>query len=269
MEFGATYPLNGVKTIEVGLKDIRKFKGAFGVSLKGMKKQDVLAALPPYARDLRRRFPEWKIQFIQQNRDFYKKIKKSLMPGFRQFAVFLQVSRNSEVLDNLLKNISFQPDTSYVSKEAAQKHLIALGVPMQKIVDALVDYRCEDPRDTASFTGVLVTIGEALRRDPDLMATVYRTRPSAVGGHRDVDDDDDTIENFLQGRTDRVGAYPGDTFFEQLDRLSVQLHAYDLRQHRKVVATAAPLIALHIPPSLARDWLIQVQAGQSRNMPRR
>jgi hypothetical protein len=138
---------------------------------------------------------------------------------------------------------------------------------MQKIVDALVEYRCEDPRDTASFTGVLVTVGEALRRDPNLTATVYRMRPGA-SGRRDIDDDDGTIENFLQGRTDRAGAYPGDTFFQKPDQLSVQLHAYDLRQKGKVVATAAPLIVLHIPPALARDWLIQVQAGQPNNMPR-
>jgi hypothetical protein len=175
-------------------------------------------------------------------------------------------SANTAVLANLIKGLSFQPDTSYVSKEAAQQHLIALDVPMQKIVDALVDYRCEDPRDTASFTGVLVTVGEALRRDPSLKATVYKMRPIA-GGRRDIDDDDGTVENFLQGRTDRVGGYPGDTFFQKPDQLSVQLHAYDLRQKGKVVATAAPLLVLHIPPALARDWLIQVQAGQPSNMP--
>ena len=173
---------------------------------------------------------------------------------------------NTGVLAILGQGLNFQPDASYLSNEAAQKHLVSLDVPMQKIVDALVDYRFEDPRDTASFTGVLVTIGEALRRNPNLTATVYRMRPSAVGGRRDIDDDDGTIENFLQGRTDRAGGYPGDTFFQKPDQLSIQLHAYDLRQKKEVVATAAPLIALHIPAALAKDWLVQVQAGQPQNL---
>jgi hypothetical protein len=172
---------------------------------------------------------------------------------------------NAAVLKGLVEGLNFRADTSYASNELAQKHLVALNIPMQKVIDALVDYRCEDPRDTASFTGVLVTIGEALRRDPSLTATVYRMRPSA-GGRRDISDADGTIENFLQGRTDRPGGYPGDTFFQKPDQLSVQLHAYDLRQKKKVVATAAPLLALHIPAALAKDWLIQVQSGQPQNL---
>lgn len=93
MEFGATYPLNRAKTIEAGLKDIRKCRGSFGVSLKRMKKQEVLAALPPYARDARRHFPEWKIHFIEQNRDFYKKNKKVIdawLPAIRTFSPSFQ-----------------------------------------------------------------------------------------------------------------------------------------------------------------------------------
>jgi hypothetical protein len=168
---------------------------------------------------------------------------------------------NASTLQALVAGLRFNPDTSHVSKEAAQKHEIAGGVPMQRIIDALVGYQAEDPRDTASFTGILVTLGEALRRDPNLTATVYKMRPAASGGHRDINDDG-TIENFLQGRTDRAGAYPGDTFFKQPDQLSVQLHAYDLRQKGKTVATAAPLLVLHVPPALARNWLVQVQSGQ-------
>ena len=105
------------------------------------------------------------------------------------------------------------PDTTYVSKEVAQQHEIATA-SMQKIIDALTDYRFDDPRDTAAFTGLLVTIAEAYRNDSSLTAAVYRMRPKATGGHRDINADG-TIENFLQGRTDRPGGYPGDTFFDR------------------------------------------------------
>jgi hypothetical protein len=151
-------------------------------------------------------------------------------------------------------------DNTYVSKEAAQRHEIATSVPMQRVIEALAEYQLEDPRDTASFTGLLVTLGGALRRDPALAATVYKMRPTA-GGRRDIKGDG-TIENFLQGRTDRVGGYPGDAFFQRPDQLSVQLHAYDLRLGGKTVAKAAPLPVFHVPPVLARDWLVQVQSGQ-------
>lgn len=170
---------------------------------------------------------------------------------------------NTQTLAKLMASLTFKPDTSYVSNEAAQKHQIAKSVSMQMIIDTLTDYRFEDPRDTASFTGLLVTIAEAFRTNANLKATVYRMRPTA-SGHRDINVDG-TIDNFLQGRTDRKGGYPGDTFFQQPDELSLQIHSYDLRLKgkTKVIAPAAPLIVFHVPRSLARDWLVQVQRGQN------
>ena len=93
MEFGATYPLNQSKTIEAGLREVRRHKGAFGELLKGLDKREALSALPPYARDLRRRFPEWKVQFIEQNRQFYrdnKNIIDAWLPTIRAFAPSFQ-----------------------------------------------------------------------------------------------------------------------------------------------------------------------------------
>ena len=169
---------------------------------------------------------------------------------------------NDETLSNLINAVQFRDDQSFVSTEIAQQHKVARSVSMQKIIEALTEYRFEDPRDTAAFTGLLITIAEAFRNNDQLTATVYKMRPK-TSGRRDINDDG-TIENFLQGRTDRVGGYPGDTFFTQPNELILQLHHYDLRKsNKKVVATAAPLIAVHVPPALARNWLIQVQRGQN------
>jgi hypothetical protein len=171
---------------------------------------------------------------------------------------------NAEVLARLVASQSFQRDTTYVSSETAQQHEISLTVPMQAVIDALTEYRFDEPRDTAAFTGLLITIAEALRNDKDLTATVYKMRPKASGGRRDIYEDG-TIDNFLQGRTDRAGGYPGDTFYQQPDRLSIQIHSYDLRSKKgaKMLASAAPLVAVHVPASLARDWLFQAQSGQN------
>lgn len=169
---------------------------------------------------------------------------------------------NTGTLQRLVSTLhnQFVPDTTYLSNEAAQKHEIASCVPMQHILDMLTDYQLEEPRDTAAFTGLLVTLVEALRQDANLTAAVYRMRPTARL-YRSINDDG-TIDNFLQGRTDRTGGYPGDTFYQQPNQLSVQLHAYDLRQNGSTVAVFAPLLVFHVPSALARSWLIQVQNGQ-------
>lgn len=71
MEFGATYPLNGPTPYARGYKGLGKFKGAFGRPLKRLRADAVRDALPGYARTTLSEFPDWKIDFIQKNRNFY------------------------------------------------------------------------------------------------------------------------------------------------------------------------------------------------------
>lgn len=80
MEFGATYPVATATPIHQGLLKIRSFKGAFGAKLTGLSAAQVLAALPPYARNTSACFPEWKIQFIEQNRAYYRRHKQVIEP---------------------------------------------------------------------------------------------------------------------------------------------------------------------------------------------
>jgi hypothetical protein len=173
-------------------------------------------------------------------------------------------SANMDVLDTLLKGLDLKNDTSYPAKSAAQQHMVDPNVPLSKIIDALVDYRFEDPRDTAGFTGLLITLAEGLRQDSNATAAVYRMRPSA-SGTREVMNDDGEIENFLQGRTATAGggqSYPGDVSFVAGDKVSLQIHVYDLTLKKKPFARSAPLITVHVPAALAADWLVQVQRGQ-------
>ncbi len=65
MEFGANYPLEGPPPSLRSAKAMRPFKGAFGKSLEGLEKKEVMANLPAYAR-ADRRFPKWKVEFIEQ-----------------------------------------------------------------------------------------------------------------------------------------------------------------------------------------------------------
>lgn len=93
MEFGATYPYTDRSPFGVGLGSVGAFKGSFGQSLHAPSKKDVLAALPPYARDPVMIFPKWKIDFIRQNRELYKRHKVWIdqwLPSILEFAPSFQ-----------------------------------------------------------------------------------------------------------------------------------------------------------------------------------
>lgn len=76
MEFGATYPYAEKSPITIGPTNLGAYKGSFGKPLRGLPKEEVLAALPSYARDRSKAFPKWKIDFIRQNRELYQRHKE-------------------------------------------------------------------------------------------------------------------------------------------------------------------------------------------------
>jgi DNA (cytosine-5)-methyltransferase 1 len=73
--------------------EFKTFGGAFGKSLRGLKKRAIIAALPPYARASKTSFPPWKVEFIEQNRAFYTRHKKVIdawLPSIKEFAPSFQ-----------------------------------------------------------------------------------------------------------------------------------------------------------------------------------
>jgi len=172
---------------------------------------------------------------------------------------------NNKIFSKLITKLNLQPDMTYIASLPAQRHEVDRNVPLTHVVDALVDYKVEDRRDTAALTGLLVSLGEILKKDSHATAAIYRMRPQA-GGSRSIDTDGG-IENFQQGPTRTAKgsiSYPGDAYFKAADRLSLQLHNLDLRVGKSgpIIVRGAPLIAFHVPAKLAKDWLIQLQSGQ-------
>ena len=178
------------------------------------------------------------------------------------------LNRNAELLEAFAQAFTFTEDTvTYQSAEDSQRHFVAREVPIAAVIDMLAEYRLEDPRDTAQFTGMLVTLGEALRLAPDTVVAVYRMRPNASGSRRTVSEAGNLEMGFQQGPTRLAGGgrnYPGDSAFAKNDRPTVQLHRFDLSYTDRgpIEANAVPLLAMHIPPQLAKEWLVQLQAGQ-------
>lgn len=79
MEFGANYNYENIAPFYQRASDLKGVKGKFGEVISGSSKDDFLQCLPIYSQtnktEKNRNFPDWKKQFIRQNREFYNKNK--------------------------------------------------------------------------------------------------------------------------------------------------------------------------------------------------
>ena len=76
MEFRATYDYDEVAPAHQDPKKLRLKKGDLGCAIKGDVIDECLQYLPVYAQtDKDKKFPDWKIQYIKKNRDFYEEHK--------------------------------------------------------------------------------------------------------------------------------------------------------------------------------------------------
>lgn len=119
MEFGATYPFEEEFPGKLTQEELAKYKGNFGVSLKGMSKEEQLANLPSYAR-VEEKFPDWKQQYIKKNRQFY--------------------IDNKIFIEEIAKRISQLPSQSW------QKLEWNVGDGNRKITDYILQFRASGIR---------------------------------------------------------------------------------------------------------------------------
>ena len=88
MEFAATYPYEKTAPHAMTGKELRRYRGSHGRSLRLVSKKRMISALPAYARYKEREFPHWKQLFLRQNRELYEKNKKWIdkwMPKILEF----------------------------------------------------------------------------------------------------------------------------------------------------------------------------------------
>jgi DNA (cytosine-5)-methyltransferase 1 len=114
MEFGATYPFEDEFPHLLSANELSKYKGNFGISLKGMTKEEQFANLPSYAR-VETEFPDWKQRYIKYNRQFYKE--------------------NKSYVEDVVKRISELPSQSW------QKLEWNVGDNKRKITNYILQFR--------------------------------------------------------------------------------------------------------------------------------
>jgi len=94
MEFGATYPYEETTPSALPTEELRHYRGSHGHLLSSAKnKEEIFKLLPSHARVEQARFPNWKVQFIRKNREFYQSHKAWIdkwMPKIMEFPSSLQ-----------------------------------------------------------------------------------------------------------------------------------------------------------------------------------
>jgi DNA (cytosine-5)-methyltransferase 1 len=113
MEFGATYPYNNNHPFRMTKRELSYYKGNFGKSLAGREsKQEQFLDLPSYART-EHAFPDWKVRYIQYNRQFYwdneKHIKKVVSKiGKFRFQSWQKLEWNVQENERIIYNYLLQ-----------------------------------------------------------------------------------------------------------------------------------------------------------------
>ena len=140
MEFGATYPFSKLSPAGFGLSRIGAFGGSFGQSLGGPEKRDVIAALPPYARDTNTRLPHWKINFIRQNRELYERHRTWIdkwLPSILEFPPSFQKFEwncKGEQRDIWKYVIQFRASGIRIKRPAAAPSLVAMTTSQVPVI---------------------------------------------------------------------------------------------------------------------------------------
>lgn len=112
MEFGATYPFEDETPWKMGPSRLREYLGSHGTSLNELSDEEVFLALPSYARTEQEKFPDWKIRFIQQNRQLYEENRVWIdqwLPSILPFpASFQKFEWNCKGVERNLTNLVLQ-----------------------------------------------------------------------------------------------------------------------------------------------------------------
>lgn len=168
-----------------------------------------------------------------------------------------QLSANRVLLRRWTQGLGLSQDERFKELGLAG-HLVGTDVSVESVLsEILLEWQMTDGVDSARRAVTMLQLQDALERHPDLQATVYLMRPELAekGGSRRQVLPNGRIENVFQGRS---GNYPGDRELSPAEDVVVQLHIIKMVERDSVIRENVPVLAIHIPSSIARDWLAEV-----------
>jgi DNA (cytosine-5)-methyltransferase 1 len=182
MEFGADYPFVGTTPYaQEKLKLDKKMRNSQR-ALRIIENKKSFKSLPSHARSKRSHFPDWKVQFIRQNRALYRKHKKWIDPWLlkiRKFPPSLQKfewncnSGKRNIWDYI---IQFRASGVRVKKRTSSPSLVAMTTTQVPIV--AWEKRYMTPRECARLQSLV-----GLRYLPKQSTKAFKALGNAVNAH--------------------------------------------------------------------------------------
>ncbi|MDR1458701.1 MAG: DNA (cytosine-5-)-methyltransferase, partial [Bacteroidales bacterium] len=190
MEFGATYKYDTIAPYFQRKYELEGKKGKFGEEISGNSKDDCLQCLPIYAQtnktEANRNFPDWKKQYIRQNRDFYIKNKSLLdkwlegIKGFENSHQKFEWNCGSEEQPNIYdKIVQFRPSGIRVKKPTFSPALV-LTTTQIPIFPWIKTPNNEQGRYMTRKEAAKLQCMEDLKECPDTIAKAFRAFGNAV-----------------------------------------------------------------------------------------
>lgn len=173
---------------------------------------------------------------------------------------------NRHTVRTFIETVSWRDDEGDARRTSDQIHLVAEQIPLRRAYeDLLIPLRFTDEYDSQLFTGVLLQIDSYLQSNPEVSCAVYQMS-KGNNRMRSVNDNDE-IPTLFQGANYADAAhhdevYPGDERVRSARGLTIQIHALEVRQSNRgpIIASKVPTVAVWVPASMRRDWLVQERA---------
>jgi DNA (cytosine-5)-methyltransferase 1 len=179
MEFGATYPYENLGPTSIRPSELRKFRGAYGKPLASLPGSELIGSLPPYAREDKKRFPEWKVDFIRKNRELYARHKswidcwKDELLDFPPSLQKLEWNCKGGERDIWKYVIQFRASGVRVKKPTTAPSLIAMTATQVPII--AWEKRYITPRECARLQSM-----DSLKVLPESLTASYRALGNAI-----------------------------------------------------------------------------------------
>lgn len=178
------------------------------------------------------------------------------------------IQHNRKVVSAFLGQLSLAPDAGDKRRTKHQRHRFNGDVSLRDAVEKLItQFRVRDPIDSQRLIGVLVQLAAVLEDGNDEPCSIYEMS-AGDARERGVDAEGRITTNLFQGaapstpKEQQGSIYPGDFNIHAPDNVSIQIHNLSPTRGDKQVADNVPVIAIWIPPRLAKPWLVQTQPTQ-------